>query len=85
MGSGPRATASSWTAGRFVRAWPGHDRRIVFALLVFAVTQILYWEDVHVSDGVKALFLVLSLASAITLLVLTVRVSRHRPEPPRTA
>ncbi len=58
---------------------------IVLALFVFAVTPVLYWEDVEVSDGVNALFLLLSVASAIALLVLAVRVSRHRPEPPRAA
>ena len=56
---------------------------IVLALVVFAATQVWYWEDVDVSDGVNTLVFLLSVASAVTLLGLAVRASRHRPQPSR--
>jgi hypothetical protein len=55
---------------------------IVLALTVFAVTQVWYWEDPAVSDSVNTLVFLLSVASAIALLVLAVRASRHSGEPP---
>ena len=58
---------------------------IVLALVVFAVTQVWYWEDTNVSDSVNTLLFLLSVASAIALLVLAARVSRHRREPPQAA
>jgi len=56
---------------------------IILALVVFAATQVFYWEDIDVSDGVNTLVILLSVTAAIALLVLAVRASRHRPEPPR--
>jgi hypothetical protein len=58
---------------------------VVLALVVFAVTQVWYWEDTKVSDSVNTLLFLLSVASAIALLVLAVRISRHRREPPQAA
>jgi len=58
---------------------------IVLLLVVFAVTRVWYWWDPDVSDSVKTLVFLLSVASAIALLVLAVRVSRHRREPPPQA
>lgn len=58
---------------------------IVLVLGVFAVTQVWYWEDVDVSDGVNTLVFLLSVTSAIALLVLAVRVSRLRRESARAA
>jgi len=58
---------------------------IVLALVVFAATQVLYWQDVGVSDGVNMLVLLLSTASAVSLLVLGARAIRSRPPSSRTA
>lgn len=58
---------------------------IVLALIVFAATQVLYWEDIDVSDGVNTLVFLLSVASAVVLLVLTVRAIRNRPPKSRPA
>lgn len=58
---------------------------IVLALVVFAATQVFYWEDVDVSDGVNSLVFLLSVAAAVTLLVLAVRAIRNRQPSSRAA
>ena len=58
---------------------------IVLALVVFAATQVFYWEDIDVSDGVNTLVFLLSVASAISLVVLAAGASRRKREPPRAA
>jgi len=58
---------------------------IVVTVLVFAVTQVWYWEDPDVGDSVNRLVLLLSVACAIALLALAARAFRHRRQPRRAA
>jgi hypothetical protein len=83
-----RALVRFWRSPASVALTPAVTGRslgvaIVLALLAFAATQILlYWgEDVDVSDGGGGtLVFLLALTAAVTLLALTVKAVRRRPE-----